>query len=84
MVTVSHSGAIDGIMGDEYRDAYFVPESGGVGVVSTRGEITVSIHDVSGRMVVTQKVCNGDFIPLVPGSYIVTSDVAEPAKIMVK
>ena len=84
VVTVAHSGAIDGIMGDDYRDAYFVPEEGGVSVVCTRGEITVGIYDVSGRLIVTQGVHNGSFIPLSSGSYIATSDVAEPVKIMVK
>lgn len=84
VIMVSHSGAIDGIMGDDYRDAYFIPEDGGVSVVSTRGTINVSIHDVSGRRVLTEKVSNGDFIPLATGSYIVTSDVAQPVKIMVK
>lgn len=84
MITVSHSGAIDGIMGDEYRDAYFIPENGGISVVSTRGEFSVSIHDVSGRRVLMRSVSNGDFIPLATGSYVVTSEVAEPAKILIK
>lgn len=84
VITVSHSGAIDGIMGDEYRDAYFIPENGGISVVSTRGEFSVSIHDVSGRRVLMRSVSNGDFIPLATGSYVVTSEVAEPAKILIK
>lgn len=84
IITVSHSGAIDGIMGDEYRDAYFIPEDGGVTVVSTRGEFMVGVYDVSGRQVMARGVRNGDFIHLDRGSYVITSDVAEPAKVMIR